>query len=129
VFTITLVLAAAAGRPKGDISDRIVLHAALTQNEMLDPGAHGAVATWPAERTLPDGTIRPLDLVRVESVWLLRSTRHEDEPFWRVEARSVRPGEYVTLTRPDGEMLTYRVVGVERHAAEAADQAEVPPPA
>ncbi len=127
MFTVTLVLAAAAGRPEGDISDRIVLRAALTQQETLDAGVHEGAGSWAAQRTLPDGTVRPLDLVRAEDVWLLRSTRHEDEPLWRVESRTIRPGEYVTLTRPDGETLTYRVVGVEREADLAGQAGESPP--
>ena len=124
MFAITMVLANAPGRPDGDVTDRIVTHAALTPHTTFDPVAHDdAGGSWPAERTRPDGTVRSLELVRLDGEWSMRSMRGEDEPLWRVEARSLRPGEYVTLHRPDGDSLIYRVVGVE----ESRDQAGVMP--
>jgi len=122
VFAITMVLANAPGKPDGDVSDRVVIQAALTLQTILDDAAHDdAGGSWPAERTRADGTTRALELVRLDGEWSMRSTRGEDEPLWRVEARSIRPGEYVTLHRPDGDSLMYRVVGVD----EVRDQADV----
>ena len=119
-----MVLASGPGKPDGDITDRIVIQAALTPHTTLDTVAHDdAGGSWHAERTRPDGAVRALELVRLDEEWSMRSTRGEDEPLWRVEARSVRPGEYVTLHRPDGDSLIYRVVGVE----EIRDQAGVVP--
>ena len=115
-----MVLASGPGRADGDIADRIVAQVALTPQTALDIVAHDeAGGSWAAERTRADGTVRALELVRLDGEWSMRSTRGEDEPLWRVEARSIRPGEYVTLHRPDGDSLTYRVVGVE----EVRDQA------
>lgn len=110
MFEITLVLALAPGKPDGDLADRILMRADLTPHGALEEAADGA---WWAERTRPDGSLRPLDLIRLDGEWSLRSTRHEDEPLWRVEARWMRPGDYVTLHQPDGDGLIYRVVGVE----------------
>ena len=119
-----MVLAVGPGRPEGDVADRIVAHAALTPHTALDVAAHlEGGGSWPAERTRADGTARTLELVRSDDDWWLRSARDNDEPLWRVEARSIRPGEYVTLTRPNGDGLVYRVVGVE----ETRDQGGLAP--
>ena len=101
-----MLLAYAPGRPEGDLRDRLELRVPLTPQGWLDDGGSSL-------RVLPDGTMRPGQLVAVEGGWALRSTRSEDEPLWALEGRVFRPGELVTLRRPDGEEHIFRVVNVE----------------
>src|SRR4051794_18517675 len=39
-------------------------------------------------------------LTRLEDGWAFRSDRSEDEPFWPIKARALRPGEYLTVCQP-----------------------------
>ena len=39
-----------------------------------------------------------------------------DDPVWTLEARICRPGDYLTIRRPDGEELVFRIVAVEQDA-------------
>lgn len=111
---VKMNLAYAAGRPEGDLADRLELLVGLTPQGQLDEAAFAADAQpWPSLRVLPDGSERAGELVLLEGGWALRSVRSEDEPLWALEARVLRPGELVTLRRPDGEEVVFRVVGVE----------------
>ncbi|MBN8892473.1 MAG: hypothetical protein BGP12_17415 [Rhodospirillales bacterium 70-18] len=110
---IFLVLAYAADRPEGDIADRLELSLPLPATGHLDDAEAGP---FPAERQLPDGRRRAMELLREEGFWALRrtspATDPEDAPLWQVEARMLRPGELIQLLRPDGEALTFRIVNV-----------------
>jgi hypothetical protein len=111
---VTMLLAYAPGRPEGDLSDRLELRVCLTPQGQLDDAAFAASPLpWPSLRVLPDGGERPGALVALETGWALRSVRSEDDPLWALEGRVFRPGELVTLRRPDGEELVFRVVNVE----------------
>lgn len=111
---VTMILAYAPGRPEGDLSDRLELLAALTPQGQLDDAAFAAGdLPWPSVRVLPDGSERHGELVPLASGWALRSVRSQDEPLWALEGRVLRPGELVTLRRPDGEEHIFRVVNVE----------------
>jgi hypothetical protein len=53
-------------------------------------------------------------LVAHENVsWAVRAADDPDEPLWDLEARTFRPGEYLTLGRSDGTELAFRIVSVE----------------
>ena len=109
-----MVLAYAPGRPEGDLSDRLELRVALTPQGQLDDDAFAAdPLPWSSLRILPDGSERPGELVALETGWALRSARSEDDPLWALEGRVFRPGDLVTLRRPDGEELAFRVVNVD----------------
>jgi hypothetical protein len=111
---VTMILAFAPGRPEGDLSDRLELWVFLTPQGQLDDAAFTAGdAPWPSVRVLPDGSERPGELVMLDTGWALRSARSEDDPLWALEGRVFRPGELVTLRRPDGEEHVFRVVNVE----------------
>ena len=42
-----------------------------------------------------------------------RKTHADDEAGWRFGHHAFRPGEYVSVREPDGELLPFRVVAVE----------------
>ena len=106
---IVMLLAQGPGQPEGDLGYRLELTAALTPQAALD---EAAPAGWPARRVLPDGTERAGELVRAGAGWALRGAAGEDSPLWDFEGRVFRPGEYVTLRRPDGDELVFRIVDV-----------------
>jgi hypothetical protein len=109
-----MILAYAPGRPEGDLADRLDIWVGLTAQGQLDEAAFTAGdPPWPSLRVLPDGSQRPGELVLLETGWALRSVRSEDEPLWTLEGRVFRPGELITLRRPDGEEHIFRVVNVE----------------
>jgi len=109
-----MILAYAPGRPEGDLADRLELRVSLTPQGQLDDASFlAAELPWPSLRVLPDGTVRPGDLVLLDAGWALRSARSEDDPLWALEGRVFRPGELVTLRRPDGEEHVFRIVNVE----------------
>ncbi len=51
----------------------------------------------------------PLDQDR----WGLCATSDPDEPLWEIGGREFRPGGYLTLRRPNGEELSFRIVSIE----------------
>jgi hypothetical protein len=109
-----MILAYAPGRPEGDLADRLELLVHLTSQGQLDDAAFAAGdPPWPSVRVLPDGSQRHGELVMLDAGWALRSVRSEDDPLWTLEGRVLRPGELVTLRRPDGEEHIFRVVNVE----------------
>ncbi len=109
-----MLLVYAPDRPDGDLADRMELQLGLTPQARIDDAAFAASPLpWPARRVLPDGRERALELVALPTGWALRSVRSEDEPLWALEGPVFRPGELVTLRRPDGEEHVFRVVNVE----------------
>jgi len=109
--SIVMLLARGPGRPEGDLADRLELTAALTPQGALNEAAFGD-APWPTRRVLPDGREIVGELVRADARWALRGAAGEDAPLWAFEGRVFRPGEYVTLRRPDGDELVFRIVDV-----------------
>ena len=109
-----MILAYAPGRPEGDLADRLELLVRLTPQGQFDDDAFIAGdLPWPSVRMLPDGSERHGELVMLDTGWALRSVRSQDDPLWTLEGRVLRPGELVTLRRPDGEEHVFRVVNVE----------------
>jgi hypothetical protein len=108
---IVMLLAHGPGRPEGDLADRLELTVVLTPQGALDEAALGG-ATWPARRLLPDGREFAGELVRAGAGWAVRGAAGEDAPLWDFEGRVFRPGEYVTLRRPGGDELVFRIVDV-----------------
>ena len=111
---ILSLLAQGAGHPAGDTAIGLELTACLTGNAQLDLAAFETrPEPWPVRRTWPDREEWHGELIRVDEGWAIRAARGDNEPVWDVNARTMRPGEYITLRRPDGEALTFRIVGVE----------------
>ena len=109
--TIVMLLASSPGQPMGNLADRLELRARLTSQGRLDAAEFGAVA-WSTGRSLPDGRLFNGELVRSDAGWALRGLAGDDAPLWDFEGQVFRPGEYVTLRRPNGETLVYRIVDV-----------------
>ncbi len=107
-----MLLAYGPGLPNGDIADRLELTAKLTAQGRLDEAEFG-IKPWPSRRTLPDGRQHAGELVRTDGGWALRGAASEDAPLWDLEGSVFRPGEYVTLRRPGGESLVFRIVDVQ----------------
>ncbi len=111
---IFLTLAYAPNQPDGDVDDRLELNIALSPQGQIDEFAYESdPAPWLGRRMLPDGREREVELVRADGAWALRGADGDDAPLWALEGRVFRPGEYVTLSRPDATQLVFRVVNVE----------------
>jgi len=110
MYRIIALLVSGPGLPEGDVTQGLELTVPLTPQAQIDPApAAGAAARrfW-ADREDWKGKLEPLD-----GGWALRSERSADEPLWELDLRVIRPGEYVSLRRPDGEDAVFRVVSVE----------------
>ena len=108
---VVMLLAFGPGQPDGDVGNRLELTVALTPQGGLDEAAFGE-APWATRRLLPDGRELAGQLVRAGDGWVLLGPAGEDGPAWDLEGRVFRPGEYVTLRRPNGDELIFRVVDV-----------------
>jgi hypothetical protein len=118
---ITLALAAGPGFPDGCVDHRYEMGLAL------DPAGHPDAAAWQADPEpwrarcfAPDAEPVPGDVQHdPDHGWSIRFFRAAaegpDAPETRLDFGSepVRPGEYVTVTEPDGSVWTYRIVAVE----------------
>jgi hypothetical protein len=119
---ISALLASGPGAPDGDIHQGLDLHASLTPDGHVSLDAYYAdPRPWRARRFRPDRPDWQGELVREEETWALRGAPEEDGPLWFLDARTLHPGNYITLHRPDGASLIYRVVSVA--AAEEPDPA------
>jgi hypothetical protein len=111
MFRVMALLANAPGFPEGDVAQGIELAVALNGQGQIDPGAAGegfrARRFWP-DREDWQGAIEWLD-----TGWAMRNERGPDEPLWEIELRVVRPGDYITLRRPDGANAVFRIVSVD----------------
>jgi hypothetical protein len=112
---VTALLAQATGQPEGDISHGLELLLGLTGDGRIDPETYLTdPRPWTVRRLRPDRPDWHGELVRDDGAWTLRGIPMEDGPLWFLEVRHLHPGDYVTLRRPDGESLVFRVVGVTR---------------
>lgn len=110
LYRVTAVLARGPGLPGGDTEARLVIDVPLDGSGALAEGATGTVRrSWP-DREEWLGELVPLD----DGQWGLRgSGTGDDAPVWEMQARMMRPGEYLTLLRPNDAESAFRVVNVE----------------
>jgi len=112
---VTALLAQASGQPEGDTSQGLELLLGLTGDGRIDPETYLTdPRPWTARRFRPERPEWHGELVRDEGAWTLRGAPAEDGPLWFLEVRTMHPGDYLTLRRPDGEEFVFRVVGVTR---------------
>ncbi len=106
------LLASGPGFPEGDLGQGIALSVLLTGQGQIDPSA--TPGQLQARRFWPDREDWQGTLEWLETGWALRNDRGPDEPLWELEVRIVRPGDYITLRRPEGGDAIFRIVSVER---------------
>lgn len=105
------LLASGPGFPEGDVAQGLELAVALTVQGQIESG--GTPEGFRARRFWPDREDWQGAFEWLETGWALRNERSPDEPLWELDVRSVRPGDYVTLRRPDGADAVFRIVSVE----------------
>lgn len=111
---IRLELARTHAFPNGSAARSYVMRLPLGEGGLIDEqeyGRHPELATvrrfWPNE---PD---RRGCLLRTGDGWALSYEEGEDddEYIFRLDAHTLLPGSYLTLTEPDGERLPFVVKG------------------
>jgi len=112
---VTALLASGPGAPDGDVQQGMEI------TLVLDPGGRIGLDTyyadprpWRVRRFRPARPDWTGDLVHEEDGWALRGGPAIDGPLWFLDVRGLHPGEYLTLRRPDGDEMVYRVVSVAR---------------
>jgi hypothetical protein len=111
MFRVMALLASGPGFPEGDVAQGVELAVRLTPQGQIDPAAAAEgfrVRRFWADREDWQGALEYLD-----EGWALRNDRSADEPLWAIELRLLRPGDYITLRRPDGDDAVFRIVSVE----------------
>ena len=118
--TVILALAAGPGFPEGSPDHRYEVQLALDPGGRPDGAAWLAdPEPWRARRFAPGQDPQQGDVQHdPDHGWFIRfygaAAEGPDAPEARFDCGPdpVRPGEYVTVTEPDGAEYTYRVVGV-----------------
>lgn len=119
--TIVLSPGGGAGLPEGSPEHRYEIAMELDGNGQPDtPAWAEAPAPWPARRFWPgDGLMQGEALWDEDTGWHLRFYSRDDNPV-DAPIQSVlrnngpyRPGEFMTITEPDGAEYSWRIVGVE----------------
>jgi hypothetical protein len=118
--TIRLELARSAGFPNGSASRAYLLHLPLDSGGLVNEDAFRrspALATvrrhWPNEKD------RTGYVIRKKNGWAFSYAigEEDDEDLFHLERHPLLPGEYVTITEPDGDRLPYRVVASDSQMA------------
>jgi hypothetical protein len=111
---VTSILVRAPDQPEGDPRDRLELHVPLSFQDQLSRAMFGGgSAPWRLVRDIPGRASRLGELVPTESGWGVRRIGEDDDPIWKLEARTFRPGEHLMLTSPRGEELVFLIVKVD----------------
>lgn len=114
--TIRLELARTTAHPQGSSEYGYEFRAPLTADGHLDADAFHAEKSkcrvhrfWKGE---PD-RIGELHHTR-HRTWAFSYVpgEEDDETFFKLDAHVFKPGEYVTITEPDGEAVTFKVVSI-----------------
>jgi hypothetical protein len=108
---VMALLASGPGFPEGDVAQGLEMAVALNAQGQIEPDAERE--SFRARRFWPDREDWQGAMERLETGWALRSERSPDEPLWELDIRVVRPGDYLTLRRPDGADAVFRIVSVE----------------
>jgi hypothetical protein len=113
---VMMLLAQGPGKPSGDVRQGLDLRACLNNQGHIDVAAYEAdPLPWRARRFWPDREDWFGHLIMIdEGEWGLLSEKGDNEPVWDLSGKTFRPGEYVTLRRPDHEELIFRIVNVEQ---------------
>lgn len=107
-----------AGFPDGDDNYGYVIHAPLDADGKLDSELwrdkreQCTVRRFRPNETAADGWLRQ----RADQwyFWYDEEDEGPAEPLFKLGARELRPGEYVTVREGDGDVLTFRVAEAVR---------------
>jgi len=111
---VTALLANGPGQPNGDTRTGLELVVCLDAQGRPDLDACPVDHPWEVRRFWPNRQDWRGNLVRLEGGALgIHSADGPDEPLRRLCGQVFRPGEYLTLRRPSGEELMFRIVSVE----------------
>ncbi len=112
---VVAVLSRAAGKPEGDTACVLELQVPLTAEGQLDPDAFAVLAAYCQAELIESGTpVWSSPVLRADEGWALRPGGIEEAPLWRMRARTIRPGEYLTLFTAHADEQVFRIVNVER---------------
>ena len=111
---VRAVLASGPGMPGGSTDQGLEMDVPLTPLGRIDETALiAADKPLPARRFRPDREDWSGVLVATDGGFALQSEFSRDDPIWAMEAQTFRPGDYVTLRRPNGDELAFRIVAVD----------------
>lgn len=111
--TIRLELARSPAYPNGSPSRAYLLHLPLDSSGFVDETAFRATpALATVRRHWPNERDRAGYVIRRKRGWAFSYALGDadDENLFHLESHPLFPGEYVTITEPDGTLLPYRVV-------------------
>jgi hypothetical protein len=111
MFRVVALLASGPGSPEGDLEQGLALSVRLTGQGQIDPSS--APGEFQVQRFWADRAEWQGALEWLGTGWALRNDRGPDEPLWELDVRVVRPGDYITLRRPEGGDAIFRIVSVE----------------
>lgn len=98
--------------PEGSASHAYTLRLPLNEAGLIDEAAMAKrpeLAT--VRRTWPNEPDQLGYVIRAGKGWAFsyEPGEEDDEALYHLESHALRPGEYVTLTQPDGDRLPFRV--------------------
>ena len=115
--SIRLELARTPDFPEGSASRAYLLHLPLGEDGLIDetsfreaPASATVRRFWPSEPDMAGYVIR------TPGGWAFsyEPGEEDDECIFHLETHPIRPGEYITLTEPDGRRLPFRVASLKR---------------
>ena len=118
-MTLNLIRLESVGegeRADSDPREGYLFQAPLTEEGTLDSDAFEIVSNLCRVRRFARHTVNESgQLVRTEEGWAFSCVLGESDetPIVRLVAESFRIGDVVTITEPDGEARSYRVVSIE----------------
>jgi hypothetical protein len=118
--TVRLELARSPRFPNGSPTRAYLLHLPLGEDGLVDLDAfRGSPALATVRRHWPNERDRVGYVIRRNRGWAFSYAvgDGDDEELFHLESHPLRPGEYVTITEPDGERLPYRVMSSESQMA------------
>jgi len=99
---------------RADPDHSLILQLPLTVDGQIDADAMARAGEYAcAEMTKAGAIVWSSPVLALDTGWALRPEPTEESPLWRMEARTLRPGDYLTLHPDRGPEQVYRIVNVE----------------
>lgn len=100
--------------PQTNRDRTLILHLPLTSDGQIDAASMAHIGEYARAEVTEAGAIAwSSPVLPLEDGWALRPGPTEESPLWQIEARTLRPGDYLTLHPDRGPDQAYRVVNVE----------------